>query len=67
MMQRFLLAILFPVLALAIIAVFAGSLGVVFMVLHHQMHSELGVIVLGMAFVLLVPLAAFLAQRAVEK
>lgn len=67
MMERFLLAILFPVLALVVIAVFAGSLGVAFMVLHHQMHSELGVIVLGMAFVLLVPLAAFLAQRAVEK
>ncbi len=67
MMQRFLLAILIPVLSIVVIAVFAGGLGVVFMYLEHAMHSELGVIILGMAFVVLVPAIAYMAQRAVEK
>lgn len=67
MMQRFLLAVFIPVLSLVAIAIYAGSLGVTFMYLHHAMHSELGVIILGMALVILVPVAAFLAQNAVEK
>ena len=67
MMQRFLLAVGVPLLAIVVIAIFAGSLGVTFMYLHHAMHSELGVIILGMALVVLVPVAAFLAQNAVEK
>lgn len=66
-MQRFMLAVLFPLLAIAIIAIFAGGLGVVFMLLEHAMHSELGVIVLGMMFVVVVPALAYIAQRAVEK
>ena len=67
MMQRFLLAVFIPLLSLVVIAAYAGSLGVTFMYLHHAMHSELGVIILGMALVILVPVAAFLAQNAVEK
>lgn len=67
MMQRFLLAILIPVLSIVVIAVFAGALGVLFMYLEHAMHSELGVIILGMGFVVLVPAIAYMAQRAVEK
>ena len=67
MMQRFLLAVFIPILSMAVIAIFAGSLGVTFMYLHHAMHSELGVIILGMALVIFVPAAAFLAQNAVEK
>ncbi len=66
-MQQFLLAIAIPLLSMAIIAVFAGSLGVVFMVLEAVMHNELGVIVLGMMFVFVVPALAFWAQRLVEK
>lgn len=67
MMQRFLLAILIPVLSILVIVAFVAPLGVVFMYLEHAMHSELGVIILGMAFVVLVPAIAYMAQRAVEK
>ena len=67
MMQRFLLAVFIPLLSLVAIAAYAGSLGVTFMYLHHVMHGELGVIILGMALVIFVPVAAFLAQNAVEK
>lgn len=66
-MKRFLLAVLFPVLAIAIIATYAGSLGVIFMVLEETMHSETGVLILGMALVIGVPTAAYLVERAVEK
>ena len=67
MMQRFLLAVFIPILSLATVGAFAFALGQVFLYLHHAMHSELGVIILGMALVLFVPLAAFLGQNAVEK
>ena len=67
MMQRFLLAVFIPILSLAVVGGFAFSLGQVFLYLHHAMHSELGVIILGMALVIFVPVAAFLAQNAVEK
>lgn len=67
MMQRFLLAILIPVLSILVIVAFVTPLSVVFMYLEHAMHSELGVIILGMAFVVLVPAIAYMAQRAVEK
>jgi hypothetical protein len=67
MMQRFMMAVLFPLLAMVVIVAFAGSLGVFFMYLEHVMHNEWGVIVLGMALVVFVPVAAFLAQNAVEK
>lgn len=67
MMQRFLLAILIPVLSIVVIVAFVAPLSVVFMYLEHAMHSELGVIILGMAFVVLVPAIAYMAQRAVEK
>ncbi len=67
MMQRFLLAVLFPLLALAIIAGFAGSLGLFFLYIEHAMHNEWGVVIVGMLLVVLVPGVAFMAQRAVEK
>jgi hypothetical protein len=66
-MQRFLLAVLFPLLAIITIATYAGGLGVIFMVLEETMHSENGVIVLGLALVIGVPTVAYLAERAVEK
>ena len=65
MSQRMLLAMLVPILAMAVIAAFAGGLGVVFMILEHQMHSEIGVIVLGVALVVGVPAAAYLIERAI--
>ena len=67
MMQRFLLAVFIPILSLAVVGGFAVSLGLIFLYLHHAMHSELGVIILGMMLVILVPVGAFLAQNAVEK
>ena len=67
MMERFLLAVFIPILSLAVVGAFAVSLGLVFLYLHHAMHSELGVIILGMALVIFVPVGAFLAQNAVEK
>ena len=65
MSQRMLLAILVPILAIVVIAAFAGGLGVIFMVLEETMHSETGVIILGVALVVGVPLAAYLLDRAV--
>lgn len=67
MMQRFLLAVYIPLLSLATVAAIAISIGITFLYLHHAMHSELGVIILGLALVILVPVGAFLAQNAVEK
>jgi hypothetical protein len=67
MMQRFLLAVFIPLLSMVVIAVFAGSLGVTFMYLHHVMHNEWGVVIIGMSLVVFVPVVAFLAQNAVEK
>ena len=67
MMQRFLLAVFIPILSLAVVGAFAVSLGMTFLYLHHALHSELGVIILGLALVIFVPVGAFLAQNAVEK
>lgn len=67
MMQRFLLAVFIPILSMVTVAAIAIALGLTFLYLHHAFHSELGVIILGMALVILVPLGAFLAQNAVEK
>ena len=65
MTQRMLLSMLIPILAIAIIIVFAGGLGVIFMILESTMENEIGVIVLGSAFVVGVPVAAYLLERAV--
>lgn len=67
MMQRFLLAVFIPLLSMATVAAIAVSLGLIFLYLHHAFHSETGVIILGLALVVLVPVGAFLAQNAVEK
>ncbi len=67
MMQRFLMAVAIPILSLVVVAVFAVSLGMIFLQLEHAMHNEWGVIILGMLLVVVVPTVAFLAERAVEK
>ena len=67
MMQRFLLAIAIPLLSLVVIAAYAGTVGFTFVRVHHAMHNPWGVVILGMALVVGVPLVAFLAQNAVEK
>ena len=65
MTQRMLLAMLIPILAIVVIIVFAGGLGILFMVMENAMQNEIGVIVLGSAFVVGVPLIAYLLERAV--
>lgn len=65
MTQRMLLAMLIPILAIVVIIVFAGGLGILFMVMENAMQNEIGVIVLGSAFVVGVPVIAYLLERAV--
>ena len=59
------LAMLIPFLAVVTIVVFAGGLGILFMVLEHQF-EEWGVIALGTALTVGVPAVAALLQKRVE-
>ena len=59
------LAMLIPFLAVVTIVVFAGGLGVLFMVLEHEF-EEWGVIGLGLALTVGVPVIAALLQKRVE-
>ena len=65
------ISILYPLLAVVIIIVFAGGLGITFMFLeslHWDVaHIPLGVVGLGMALVIGVPTAAALLQMRVER
>lgn len=61
------ISILFPLLAVFTIVVFAGGLGIVFMVLESAVPEAWGVIVLGTALVVAVPAAAAFLQMQVEK
>ena len=67
MMQRFLLAVIIPILSLITVGVYAFALGGFFLWMEHAMHNEWGVIIVGMLLVVMVPVGALLAQRAVEK
>ena len=67
MNQKMMIPILFPFLAIITIIVIAGSLGIIFTVLEITMGNEVGVIILGTAITILVPLIAFLIQRSIEK
>ncbi|MCH7625768.1 MAG: hypothetical protein IIC83_07575 [Chloroflexi bacterium] len=60
-------AIIFPILAILTIVFFAGGLGVIFMVINDSAIHEIGVIILGLAILVLVPLGAYFAQRIIEK
>ena len=59
-------ALMFPLLAVLIVAAFGGGLGVIFMVLNEEV-GKWGVVVLGSALVVGVPVAAAIGQRMVEK
>lgn len=61
------ISILFPLLAVVTIVVFAGGLGITFMVLESAVPEAWGVIGLGTALVLGVPAVAALLQMQVEK
>ena len=60
------ISMLLPALSIVTIVVIAGSLGIIFMVLEASMGNEIGVIILGTAITVLVPLFAFLIQRRIE-
>lgn len=66
MTQRMILAMLFPVLAVAIIATYAGGLGTVFIVLEGGALGEVGAVIIGLALVVGVPTVAYLLQRQIE-
>ena len=65
--DRLAMSALFPLLAVAIIAAYAGGLGVLFILVYKTSIHEWGVIIIGVALVVLVPVFAALAQRAVER
>ncbi len=67
MSQRMLFAMIFPILAVLTVAIFAGGLGVIFMVINETPIHETGVIILGLSILIFVPLGAYFAQRAIEK
>ena len=61
------MALLFPLMSVLLIAGYAGGLGVVFILLNETAAGEWAVIALGMTLVVGVPTAAALGQRIVEK
>ena len=63
MSKDFGFSILFPLLALALIALVGGGLGFAFIVLRETMGNVWGVIILGSALVVLVPTGAYLLTR----
>ena len=65
--ERNMLAMMFPLMAVAIIVAFSGGLGVIFMLLFSiEAIDKWGVIVLGSALVVGVPSVAFMLQRKFE-
>ena len=66
MSQKMMISMLLPMLSIITIIVIAGSLGIIFSLLEISMGNEVGVIILGTAITVLVPLIAFLIQRRIE-
>ncbi len=60
---RMTLAMLIPFLAVLTIVIFAGGLGIIFMLLESTGIGEWGVVGLGSAIVVLVPAAAALLEQ----
>ncbi len=67
MKHRMLMSMLFPLLAVIIIATYAGGLGVIFMLINETELEEVGVIILGLAILIAVPATAAVLQQIVEK
>ncbi len=59
------MALLFPLVTLLLVPLFAGSLGVIFMVLYAGF-NKWAVVLLGMALVVGVPLAAMFLENRLE-
>lgn len=62
MSKNFSFSILFPLLSVALIALYGGVLGTVFIVLYENIGVGT-VIILGSALVFVVPIAAYLLTR----
>ena len=60
-------ALLFPLLAVLTIVVYAGGLGVLFMVLHETALKQWAVVILGMVLVIGVPGVAALLQSRLDE
>ncbi len=67
MKERMIDSMLFPILAVLVIAAYAGGLGIIFMVIEGTGAGIWGVIVLGVAIVVGVPSAAAMFQKMAEK
>ena len=67
MKHRMLMSMLFPLLAVIVIATYAGGLGVIFMLINETGLERWGVIALGMAILIGVPTTAAIVQQIVEK
>ncbi len=63
MKDRMTLAMVIPLLAVLVIVIFAGGLGIIFMLLNHTEAEEWGVVALGTALVIGVPSVAALLER----
>ena len=67
MKHRMLMSMLFPLLAVIVIAGYAGGLGVVFILISETELEEVGAIILGMVILIAVPATAAVVQQIVEK
>lgn len=61
------MALLFPLMAVLIIVGYGGGLGVIFMLVNDHVLKEWGVVIIGVALVVIVPGLAMLAQRLAER
>ncbi|MCI0438056.1 MAG: hypothetical protein L0177_02870 [Chloroflexi bacterium] len=61
------LALLIPMLAVLVIATYAGGLGVIFMLLFETPAHEWAVVTLGLILIIGVPTTAYLLQQRVER
>ena len=66
MRDRMVMSLLFPLLAAVVIAVYAGGLGVIFMLIYDTSLHEIGVIILGMVILIAVPAAAAIVEHRME-
>ncbi len=63
MKDRMTLAMVIPLLAVLVIVIFAGGLGIIFMLLDSTGIEEWGVVILGTALVIGVPTVAAILDR----
>ena len=63
-MNKVILSVVVPLASLAMIAVFAVTLGYTFYQIHHNTSlGTIGVVVIGLALMILTPLVAFLLEK----